>query len=141
MSIYTKLSVYIVYYFPVILLNVIILIFSSVLTNKNIRIEIKFVKRMIFVGVKLKLLFHFIFSCLYVILLYFSMKNFFIGNILKINFSKTRRMLSCHCESAHSSPWFLWHLVLTKWHIAIANSVGLSVCRSRFCYFRHFQVG
>ena len=22
---------------------------------------------------------------------------------------------------------FLWHLVLTKWHITIANSVGLSV--------------
>ena len=23
---------------------------------------------------------------------------------------------------------FLWHLVSTKWHIAIANSVGLSLC-------------
>ena len=35
---------------------------------------------------------------------------------------------------------FSSHLVLTKWHIAIANSVDLSVCRFRFCYFRHFQV-
>ena len=33
---------------------------------------------------------------------------------------------------------FLWHLVLTKSHIAIANSVGLFVVL--VCYFRHFQV-
>ena len=29
--------------------------------------------------------------------------------------------------------FFLWYLVLTKWHIAIANLVGRWVCLSRFC--------
>ena len=47
-----------------------------------------------------------------------------------------------NCPLFKSFACFLWHLVLTKWHIAIANSVGLSVYLSvglsRFCYFRHF---
>ena len=40
-------------------------------------------------------------------------------------------LLTCLCDkvsvwmSLRLTLWFLWHLVLTKWHIAIANSVGL----------------
>ena len=35
---------------------------------------------------------------------------------------------------------FIWHLIYTKWHRALAMSDGLSSCLSRFCQLWHFQI-
>jgi len=64
------------------------------MTDKKKRIEIKFVNYMIYFCLKLKLLFNLIFSrFLFEIAVCFSMKNFFVGKILKISISKTKWIL------------------------------------------------